>query len=620
MPVDGPPPGSAPDSPTSSPTQGTEPSGSRRIGGYSVQRELGRGGMGAVYLAEHNETHEKVALKELLITAAADPIAVQRFLQEGAVMSRLTHPNIVRVRGIIEAGAGHYLALEYIEGGSLRDLLRGRPLPNPQAFAVMHGLLQALEHAHQHAIVHRDVKPENVMLSRAGEVKVADFGIARLTDEAATSNATKTGTTVGTPQYMSPEQVTTSKVDGRSDLYSAGIVCYEVFCGRPPFEATAADGPFTLFAKHVQAPPPPPTVIRPGLDPGLEAVILRSLSKRPEDRYQTGAEFDRALSSIASRLCGPDWLHSLEPGADLARMVPLAATMTSIPAGGLGAAPPPAPPTYSPRPPGRPPAANPAGSPNLPLLGGVAAAVVVVLLVIAFVVFGSRFAGPAVTPTAATSPTPVAGPCEFLRAGVGPAAGTGGTCGLRLASQLEADSFAGQSSLPADLTGVAIDASGVARGKASIPVGGGFAALTVGARGSGIGVVTGPTPADEVVIADFTPVTTGDANFGVGARCTPADCVMVYVSPRGKVWISQRLGGAVAVEKFSEPAEVPVNQLSRLVVAVRGTQVEAWLNGNLISSAPIEVASPGPVLFLATNQDLSPATVNLSALYVYGPG
>ena len=614
MAVEGPPPGAAPDSPTSSPNQATQPSPGRHIGGYSVQRELGRGGMGAVYLAEHDETHEKVAMKELLITAAADPIAVQRFLQEGAVMSRLTHPNIVRVRGIIEAGGGHYLALEFIEGGSLRDLLRGRPLPDPQAFAVMHGLLQALEHAHQHAIVHRDVKPENVMLSRAGEVKVADFGIARLTDEGATSHATRTGTTVGTPQYMSPEQVTTSKVDGRSDLYSAGIVCYEVFCGRPPFEATAADGPFTLFAKHVQAPPPPPTVIRPDLDPALEAVILKSLSKRPEDRYQTGAKFDRALSAIATRLCGPDWIHSLEPGADLARMVPAAAvtTRTAIPAG----APAPAAPAYAPRPPGRQQPPKAARTLNLPLLGGVAAGVVVVALLIAFAAFGNRPAGPAVTPTAATSTTP----CAFLRAGVGPAAGTGGTCGLKLASQFEADSFAGRSSLPADLTGVAIDANGVPRGKASIPVGGGFATLTVGPRGSGIGVITGPTPADEVVIADFTPVTAGDANLGVAARCSPADCVMVYVSPRGKVWITQRLGGAVPVEKFSEPAEVPVNQLNRLVVAVRATQLEAWLNGNLISSVPVDVASPGAVTFFAANQDLSPATVNLSALYVYLPG
>ncbi|TMC13739.1 MAG: serine/threonine protein kinase [Chloroflexi bacterium] len=318
MAVEGPPPGPAGVPAPAAPASTGVPAAVRKIGEYSIQRELGRGGMGAVYLAEHDRTHEKVAIKELLITAAADPVAVTRFLQEGEVMSRLTHPNIVGVRDIIQAGAGHYLALELIDGGSLRDLCTGRPLPIPKAFAVMHGLLNALDYAHQHAIVHRDVKPENVMLSLAGGVKVADFGIARLTDDSALSNATKTGTTVGTPQYMSPEQVTTSKVDGRSDLYSAGIVCYEVFCGRPPFEATAEDGPFTLFAKHVQAPPPPPSVRRPGLDPEIERIILKSLSKRPEDRYQTGAEFDRELILVANRLCGPNWVHALEPGADLA--------------------------------------------------------------------------------------------------------------------------------------------------------------------------------------------------------------------------------------------------------------------------------------------------------------
>ena len=616
MAVDRPPPGAAPDPPAPSPSRASAPSGRRQIGHYRVQRELGRGGMGAVYLAEHDQTGEKVAIKELLITAAADPTAVQRFLQEGAVMSRLTHPNIVRVRDIIEAGAGHYLALEFIEGGSLRDLLRGRPLPTPQAFAVMHGLLQALEHAHQHAIVHRDVKPENVMLSRAGEVKVADFGIARLTDDSATSHATRTGTTVGTPQYMSPEQVTTSKVDHRSDLYSAGIVCYEVFCGRPPFEATAADGPFTLFAKHVQAPPPPPTVIRPGLDAALEAVILRSLAKRPEDRYQTGAEFDRALTGIADRLCGPGWIRSLEPGADLAGMVPGAAASPDRP----GPAAPSTASVYAPLPPGwhRPSAT--ARTPNLRLLGGIAAFAIAGALVIAAIAFGSRPSIPAVTPTAATSTTPPVGPCQFLKAGVAPASGDGGTCGLKLASQFEADSLAGRSSLPPDLTPAGIDANGVPRGKASIPVGGGSATITAGTKGSGLGVITGPTPADEVVIADFTPVTAGDANLGVGARCTASDCVMVYVSPRGKVWITERLGGAAPVEKFSENAEVPVNQVSRLVVALRGTQVEAWFNGNLVGSVPVEVATPGAVSFFAANQDSSPATVNLSALYVYAPG
>ncbi|HEX2680818.1 MAG TPA: protein kinase, partial [Candidatus Dormibacteraeota bacterium] len=184
------------------------------------------------------------------------------------------------------------------------------------------GVLQALDYAHRHAIVHRDMKPENVLISDEGMVKVADFGIARLTDDTGVGGtATKTGTTVGTPQYMSPEQVASSKVDGRSDLYSAGIMFYELVAGQPPFTASDADGPFTLMAKHVQAPPRPPSVFRPGLDPQLEEIILKALSKRPEDRYQTGSEFDVAMSRVADRIC-PGWIRSLEPGADLTKMVP----------------------------------------------------------------------------------------------------------------------------------------------------------------------------------------------------------------------------------------------------------------------------------------------------------
>jgi protein kinase-like protein len=493
---------------------------------------------------------------------------------------------------------------------------------------VMHGLLQALDYAHQHAIVHRDVKPENVMLSSQGEVKVADFGIARLTDDSATSNATKTGTTVGTPQYMSPEQVTTSKVDGRSDLYSAGIVCYEVFCGRPPFEATAADGPFTLFAKHVQAPPPPPTVIRPGLDPMLEAVILKSLAKRPEDRYQTGAEFDRELSAIATRLCGPNWIHSLEPGADLSQMVPvpLAATMAlptrpGSPAGPAAPAPPAAapPPVYAPRPPSRDREPVKAGGANLLLIGAVVGAVLVVGLVIALILLNQKPGGSGLTPTATTSTAAVT-PCYFLTAGVTPATNTGGTCGLKLGNQVEADSLAGQSALPANLSGVGIDANGAPRGKATIPVGGGFATLSAGSRGTGVGVLSGAQPVDLVVIADFTPTTAGDANIGIGARCSATDCIEVYVSPTGKVWIEQRTGGAAPALKFSDAAQVQVNQVNRLVVAVRGSQVQSWINGSLISSVQVDVVNPGAVLFFNSNQAATPSTTNLSSLYVFAPG
>ena len=309
--------------------------GERYIGKYHVKRELGRGGMGAVYLAEQPGLGREVAIKELI--QSADPVALKRFLQEAQVMARTSHPNLVQVHDMELMGDTNYLVLEFVRGRSLRDWMNeGNPIPPPQVFAVMHGVLQALDYAHRHAIVHRDMKPENVLLSDEGLVKVADFGIARLLDDTGVGGtATKTGTTVGTPQYMSPEQVASSKVDGRSDLYSAGIMFYELVTGQPPFTASEADGPFTLMAKHVQAPPRPPSVFQPGLNPELEQIILKSLSKRPEDRFQTGTEFDAAMCRVADQMC-PGWQKSLEPGADLSRMVPAATPPTAMPATAIG--------------------------------------------------------------------------------------------------------------------------------------------------------------------------------------------------------------------------------------------------------------------------------------------
>jgi serine/threonine-protein kinase len=311
---------STPPPPLAAITTPPQVEGERYIGKYRVTRELGRGGMGAVYLAEQPGLGREVAIKQLL--PSADPVALRRFLQEAQVMARASHPNLVQVHDLELMGAENYIVLEFIRGESLREWVSRGPVSPPQAFAVMHGILQALDYAHKRAIVHRDMKPENVLISDEGLVKVTDFGIARLMDDPAIGGtATKTGTTVGTPQYMSPEQVASSRVDGRSDLYSTGIVLYELVTGQPPFTASDADGPFTLMAKHVQAPPKPPSVFQPGLDPTLEAIIMKSLAKRPEDRFQTGQEFDDALRSVADRMC-PGWERSLEPGADLSKMVP----------------------------------------------------------------------------------------------------------------------------------------------------------------------------------------------------------------------------------------------------------------------------------------------------------
>src|SRR5438128_5754407 len=284
------PPPTTPPPSVASITTPPQVAGERYIGKYLVKGELGRGGMGAVYLAEQPGLGREVAIKELI--QSADPVALRRFLHEAQVMARTSHPNLVQVHDMELMRNVNYLVLEFVRGRSLRDWINEKPIPPPQVFAIMHGVLQALDYAHRRAIVHRDMKPENVLISDEGNVKVADFGIARLMDDTEVGGAaTKTGTTVGTPQYMSPEQVSSSKVDGRSDLYSAGIMFYELVAGQPPFTATEADGPFTLMAKHVQAPPKPPSVFRPGLNPELEQVIMKSLAKRPEDRYQTGQEF-----------------------------------------------------------------------------------------------------------------------------------------------------------------------------------------------------------------------------------------------------------------------------------------------------------------------------------------
>src|SRR5438477_1662891 len=331
--------------------------GERYIGKYRVKGELGRGGMGTVYLAEQPGLGREVAIKELI--QSADPTSLRRFLQEAQVMARTSHPNLVQVHDIELQGNVNYLVLEFVRGRSLRNWMSQAPLPPPQVFAVMHGVLQALDYAHRHAVVHRDMKPENVLISDEGMVKVADFRISRLMDDTGVGGtAKKTGMTVGTPQYMSPEQVSSSKVDGRSDLYSAGIMFYELVAGQPPFTASDADGPFTLMAKHVQAPPKPPSVSKPGLDMRLEEVIIKSLSKRPEDRYQNGQEFDEAMARIADRLC-PGWQRSLEPGADLTRMVPGGAG-TALPGGTLpsmtmpAGSPPPIQAVYNPTPPVKP--------------------------------------------------------------------------------------------------------------------------------------------------------------------------------------------------------------------------------------------------------------------------
>jgi hypothetical protein len=264
-----------------------------RIGRYRITGVLGRGAAGVVYHAHDPVIDRTIALKAVP-TDDADPDAVEfraRFLREARAAGRLSHPGIVTVYDVGE-DADHrllYLTMEFVEGCSLKDVTSaGLRLDDRQIAALGQRVAVALDVAHRNGVVHRDVKPANVLLSKSGEVKLVDFGVARLD----TSDLTKDGSSVGTPFYMSPEQILGRTVDGRSDLYSLGVILYELLSGRRPFTAT---GIGDLAAQIAEEPPPRLGELRPDLEGTLAPVVHRLLEKRPDDRYPSGREAADAL-------------------------------------------------------------------------------------------------------------------------------------------------------------------------------------------------------------------------------------------------------------------------------------------------------------------------------------
>jgi eukaryotic-like serine/threonine-protein kinase len=280
---------------------GTMPTGgdSPRLfdGRYQLQGRLGAGGMATVYLAEDTSLHRKVAIKVLAERYAEDEQFVERFRREAQSAAGLNHPNIVAIydRGVAEGT--YYIAMEYLDGPTLKDVIdeRGGLEPN-RAIGFATQILAALRFAHNHGVVHRDIKPHNVVVSPDGRLKVTDFGIAR----AGASQMTEVGSIVGTAQYLSPEQARGEVVGPPSDLYSVGIVLYEMLTGRVPFEGDSA---VAIAMKHLSEEPVPPSVYAPGTPPALEQVVLRALAKDAGDRYQTAeemsADLDRARRGVA---------------------------------------------------------------------------------------------------------------------------------------------------------------------------------------------------------------------------------------------------------------------------------------------------------------------------------
>jgi serine/threonine-protein kinase len=264
---------------------------------YEIGEVIGRGGMAEVHEGRDLRLGRRVAVKILRPDLARDPSFQARFRREAQSAAALNHPNIVAVYDTGEdilAGEGAdaivvpYIVMEYVDGMTLRQLLAsGRRLLPERALEITGAVLSALDYAHRHGIVHRDIKPANVMLTRTGDVKVMDFGIARALNDVS-NTMTATSAVMGTAQYLSPEQARGEVVDARSDLYSAGVLLYELLTGRPPF---TGDSPVSIAYQHVSEMPTPPSQVDNGVNQEVDTVVMHSLSKRADDRYQTAAEF-----------------------------------------------------------------------------------------------------------------------------------------------------------------------------------------------------------------------------------------------------------------------------------------------------------------------------------------
>jgi eukaryotic-like serine/threonine-protein kinase len=265
-------------------------------GRYRIIRKLGAGGMADVYLAEDQELGRSVAIKILNDRHAADDSFIERFRREAKNAAGLSHPNIVSIYDRGEAEGTYYIAMEYLDGRSLKELIVGRgPAPIKIAIDYARQILAAVGFAHKHGIVHRDIKPHNVLVGPEGRLKVTDFGIAR----SGASQMTEVGSIIGTAQYLSPEQARGAPVDQTSDLYSVGVVLYEMLTGQVPF---TGDTPLEIAMKHLSEVPRPPSELRSEVPHDLDSIVLRALAKDPADRYQSAEEMDADLQRVLEGL------------------------------------------------------------------------------------------------------------------------------------------------------------------------------------------------------------------------------------------------------------------------------------------------------------------------------
>ncbi len=261
-----------------------------QVGSYRITQKLGEGGMGVVYKAVDVDLDREVAMKVLSSDLLKNPDLVARFRAEAKAQANLNHTNLATLYAFMLHEGTAYMVMEFIDGQTFDQMIRGRgPIPEREAIPMFKQALLGVGYAHRAGIIHRDIKTTNLMLNRNGIVKVMDFGISKVMG---TRGLTRTGTQMGTVAYMSPEQVRNQQVDIRSDIYELGVTLYEMLTGHLPFES---DSDFQVMHDHVNTPPPLPTKYFPYLSKGVEGVVLKSLEKNPDNRFQTVEEFGAAL-------------------------------------------------------------------------------------------------------------------------------------------------------------------------------------------------------------------------------------------------------------------------------------------------------------------------------------
>jgi serine/threonine protein kinase len=290
----------------------------KSVGQYQIVEQIGQGGMATIFKAYQPAIDRFVAIKVLPKEFAQDPNFLKRFIHEARAIAALEHPHILPVHDFGTEGDINYMVMRYVRGGTLSNVM-GKPIPLSQVAKYIGDVARALDYAHRSGVVHRDIKPSNILIDEHGEVLLTDFGIAKIVEGSQSTQLTAAGSILGTPAYMSPEQAKSSEIDGRSDIYSLGVVLYELLTGEPPYQA---ETPFAVVLKHMNDPLPPPRQKNPDIPEAFERIVLKAMAKSPSDRFQTAgdmaASLDNALSQTAAQASG---VNRVAQAPDRARKV-----------------------------------------------------------------------------------------------------------------------------------------------------------------------------------------------------------------------------------------------------------------------------------------------------------